>query len=403
MSNEQHWILTDVDSGVWIESLELSGPELGLPSDSGVKITKQRLRGGLSDGVDIVTIDNGILSFAVLPTRGMGLWRGQFADKMLGWKSPVRGPVHPKFVNLEARGGLGWLQGFDECIVRCGLESNGAPCTDVLPNNMGVPTPVELGLHGRIANLPAHFVEVRVVPGGAGEPAEICLLGVVDEAMLFCPQFRLTTEYRTRLGSDTIHIIDRVENLGATTTEMELLYHCNFGSPVIDAGARLVLPSAATLPRDARAVESIDSWDRYLAPTPGYVEQCYWHVPLGDDAGDSVAMLVNAAGDFGVAMRYNIKQLPCFTQWKNSGAESDGYVTGLEPGTNYPNGRGFERRQGRVVKMSPGQEYRVDLALQVCADRHAVTGVEQEIAAIQGHREHNVHRLPQPKFSDLEG
>ena len=48
----------------------------------------------------------------------------------LGWKSPVHGPVHPNFVPLNEPSGLGWLDGFDELFVRCGLESNGAPDFD---------------------------------------------------------------------------------------------------------------------------------------------------------------------------------------------------------------------------------------------------------------------------------
>ena len=70
----------------------------------------------------------------VLPTRGMGIWRvtaaGRSGTADVGWKSPVRGPVHPAFVDLGEPSGLGWLDGFDEFFVRCGLESNGAPDFD---------------------------------------------------------------------------------------------------------------------------------------------------------------------------------------------------------------------------------------------------------------------------------
>ena len=40
------------------------------------------------------------------------------------------GPVHPKFVDLSVRGGLGWLTGFDEWLCRCGLAWNGPPGDD---------------------------------------------------------------------------------------------------------------------------------------------------------------------------------------------------------------------------------------------------------------------------------
>ena len=91
----------------------------------------------------------------VIPTRGMGIWKAIVGDETLGWRSPVRGPVHPQFVPLFDPSGLGWLEGFDELLVRCGLESNGAPEFDQQGRLL-------YPLHGRIANRPAHHVEVTV-------------------------------------------------------------------------------------------------------------------------------------------------------------------------------------------------------------------------------------------------
>ena len=138
MSHAMNWVLTDVEARVWVDSFSLLAGDVGL--GSGWSIRKQTLRGGLSDGVDLIEIDNGQLSISLLPTRGMGIWRASYHGLPIGWKSPARGPVHPQYVNLQERGGLGWLAGFDEAIVRCGLDNTGAPGTDIVPNNMGVPS-----------------------------------------------------------------------------------------------------------------------------------------------------------------------------------------------------------------------------------------------------------------------
>lgn len=398
MAEKQRWVLTDVDKRVWIETLDLKAGDLGIRGASSASIRKHTLHGGLSDGVDVVEVNNGALAFTVVPTRGMGLWRGEYKGDTVGWQSPVRGPVNPEFVHSNERGGLGWLGGFDECIVRCGLESNGGPGTDVVPNNMGDPTEMTLNLHGRIANIPAHYVAVEVV---RGNPPELRITGVVDEAMLFCPQFRLATTISTKIGSNAFTISDEIINLKSTESEMEILYHCNFGRPFMDKGARLVVPASETAPRSAYSAEDVDGWDRYRGPTPGYVEQCFWHVPIGDAKGNTVALLRNAAGSKGVAVRFNAKQLPCFTQWKNTGAESDGYVTGLEPAANYPNPRVFERKKGRVMKMAPGETYRIDLTVEVCGDASSVKKLEKEIGALQGKTPHVLHRGPQEKYSML--
>lgn len=395
MRGAQTWVLTDVERGLWTEALEIDrrvAPEL----PEGVFIRKRTLRGGLGDGVDAVEVHNGAFAFTILPTRGMGLWRGSYHGHAVGWQAPVRGPVHPKFVQTCDRGGLGWLAGFDECIVRCGLESNGAPCDDVLPGNTGAPTRIRLNLHGRIANLPAHRVEIQVVPG---TPPELVVTGVVDETMLFFPKLRLTTRISTRPGANAVTIADCITNLGATPQEMELLYHCNFGPPFLEPGATLVLAAAQTAPRDAEATRGLPQWPAYAAPTAGRIEQCFWHEPLGDAAGQSVAMLRNAAGTLGAALRFNVRELPCFTQWKNEGALADGYVTGLEPGTNYPNPRPFERSQGRVVTLAPGAEHTATVTLEIHDTAAGVKGVEGEIAAIQGGRPHVVHDAPRGEWS----
>ena len=50
------------------------------------------------------------------------------AGKMrLGWDSPVSEVVNPAFIELNGRGGLGWLKGFNELVTRCGYEWVGHP------------------------------------------------------------------------------------------------------------------------------------------------------------------------------------------------------------------------------------------------------------------------------------
>ena len=122
MAEMKSWVLTDTAQGKWEESLELGSADIGAP-DAGVR--KRVLRGGLSDGVEVVEVDNGEMSFTILATRGMGIWKGRYHGLDIGWQAPVPGPVHPSLVDLQDRGGLGWLTGCDEAIVRCGLDVDG--------------------------------------------------------------------------------------------------------------------------------------------------------------------------------------------------------------------------------------------------------------------------------------
>jgi hypothetical protein len=393
------WTLTDVERDVWQEKFSISSADLKLPPEVTWSISKRTLRGGLCDGVDLIELHNAALALSIVPTRGMGIWKGNYRGLALGWDAPVRGPVHPKFVNPLDRGGIGWLQGFDEWIVRCGLDSNGAPGEDVVLDNNGNPMKVNLLLHGKIANLPAHFVEIEAQ---TEPPYEIAVTGRVEESALFCPQLELRTRISTRPGSNRLTIADEVVNLKSTESELELLYHCNFGPPFLDPGARLVAPAREVSPRDPRAVEGIGHFDTYLGPTAGYVEQVYWY-DLAADARthQTLAALRNSTGDRAAVLRYDKRQLPCFTQWKNTGALQDGYVTGLEPGTNFPNPRRFERERGRVLKIEPGKSYRCLLDVEICSTSDQVAAVERQIAALSASVQPTIHPKPHPRYSPV--
>lgn len=392
MVKTRSWVLTDVARNVWERTVFLGHDELGVPDCT---VTKRTIHGGLADGVDVIDVNNGRLSFSVLPTRGMGIWRGDYEGVRLGWDSPVQGPVHPKFINLHDRGGLGWLYGFDEWIVRCGIDSNGSPGEDVVLDNNGNEATVVLTLHGKIANLPAHHVEIRSEP----ETGTVSVVGHVDESALFCPGLRMKTVISTRPMSNRLGINDEFINLKATPVELEILYHCNFGGPFLEKGSRLLAPIVEAAPRDPRAAAGVKEIDSYLGPTPGYIEQVYFYELAAADAGRTVVALQNAAGDRAAALRFDTRQLPCFTQWKNTVAATDGYVTGLEPGTNYPNLKTVERAHGRVIRLDPGASHRsaLDVDVEIGADR--VRAIRDEITALQARRAPVIHPAPVRKFS----
>jgi len=385
--------LTDVDAGTWVDEFRMTaadGPELAGSTDW--SISKRTLRGGPSDGVDLVELDNGCLSMTIVPTRGMGIWHAQRGDVRLGWDSPVTRPVHPSLVNAVDRGGVGWLTGFNELVCRCGLASHGAPGPDVLANNEGTPVETPLTLHGRIANIPAHFVELGVSTDG---PGRLFVTGMVDETMLFGPCLRLTTTISTLAGSNRLVIDDEITNLAGTAAEFELLYHTNLGPPILEEGSRLIAPHRRVTPRDARAASDIGSFDRFSGPLAGYVEQCYFLELVGDEDGRTSLLLQNAAGNAGVTLEFELAELPCFTLWKNTQATADGYVTGLEPGTDLPNPRSFERAAGRLKRLEPGESWRTTLELAALDGAEEVSAAAERVAAIAGNLTPRVDAEPQ--------
>ncbi len=381
------------EKNIRIETAELSGRKL-TPKAPAWTIRKLTLHGGKQEGVDVIVVNNGKLEFTVVPTRGMGLLEAKLGDVRLGWNSPVKEVVHPRHINLMSRGGLGWLEGFNEWMVRCGLESNGGPGPDEFINNVGDKATMDLTLHGKIANIPASEVEVIV---NREPPYAITIRGVVDERMFYGPKLELVTEISTDPGSGSIQLKDTITNRGDAPQEFELLYHANYGRPLLEEGATFLAPVSRVTPINAHAAKSVNDWARYAGPTPGFVEQVYCLTPIADAEGRTLIALQNKAGDRAVSMAYSVKELPYLTQWKNTAAEGEGYVTGLEPGVNFPNPRRIERKLGRVPKLAPGESHTAAIDFAIHTDADAIKALAHRIAKLQGETKPTIDSEPEKK------
>ena len=358
-------------------------------------VRKYRYYGGKQEQVYIVWIDNGKLQISVIATRGMGILSVLMDGKrVLGWDSPVKDLVHPSLVNLSSRGGLGWLEGFNEWLCRCGMEWNGQPGTDRFINNEGEETTMELTLHGRIANLPAQ--EVFLI-AERDPPYRLTLRGIVHERMVHGPKLELTTELSIEPGARTFRLSDAVTNRGGQRQEFQMLYHTNFGPPLLEEGARFLAPVEVVTPFNDHAARDVKQYDQYSGPKPGSVEQVYSIQPLVDRTGQTLVMIRNKAADSAASLRFNTHELPYLTLWKNMAAQEDGYVTGIEPGTNYPNNRRIERKHGRVPTLSPGESHFMTIDFAIHAGTAEVEHVAQEISRIQGDRRPLLNEKPEKK------
>ncbi|MDA0837366.1 MAG: aldose 1-epimerase family protein [Planctomycetota bacterium] len=363
--NEKTWKLTDQD----------------VPTSGKWSVTKKTLKGGRSEGVDLVTVDNGELSIVVIPTRGMSVFDVKSGDVRLGWDSPTTDIVHPQYVNLQSRGGLGWLEGFNEWLVRCGLEFAGHPGKDEFINNTGDKASMDLTLHGKIGNIPASEVEVIV---DLIAPYRIRVRGVLYEKFFYGPKLKMVAEISTIPGSNSFQINDVITNLGAFDQEMQMIYHGNYGSPLLEKGARVIVAAKSVAPMNEHAAKAVDKHETFEGPTKGFIEEVYLYEPISDSEGKSMVMIHNAAADRSSTITWSTKELPYLTVWKNTAAAADGYVSGLEPGTGYPFNRRVERKFGRVPKLKSGESIKFGLEYGIQNGEAKVKDAVARVKAIQG-------------------
>lgn len=382
-------VLSDTASNTHLEDFHTSAAETGL--GEGWSVRRETLRGGKQESVDRIVIDTGVIRAEVLPTRGMSIHHLRVAGQRIGWDSPSEEIVHPALIDLESRGGLGWLEGFNEWMVRCGLEFAGHPGEDVLVDNTGAESRMDLTLHGRIGNLPASRVELSI---DEQPPHRIRLRGTVFERTFYGPKLRLDTELSMVPGERTWRLTDTVTNVGGAPQEFQIIYHGNYGPPLLGEGSRLVAAARTVAPMNGNARDAIEGWSRYLGPTPGFSEEVYLIEPHADEAGRTSVLLVAPGGEVGTTVSWILEELPYFTQWKNTAALEDGYVTGLEPGTGFPFNRRVEREAGRVPVLAPGtsRTFTLDYAVQLGATE--VEEAEDAIRTIQAGREPVILDVP---------
>lgn len=378
------WTLIDVEQARYVEEWDYDGKAHGWPD---LTISMRRLRGGMADGVEQIVVTDGDFSWTVLPSRGMSVHHAQLDDWRIGWQSPVKGPIHPAYVPLNEPSGLGWLSGFDELFVRCGLESNGAPDFDE-KNRLTHP------LHGRIGNLPARKVSVAIDP----HEGTVSLTGVILETRFHFYKLELSATITARKGKAGLVFNDVIRNLSASPSEAQMLYHINFGSPLLDAGAQFIAPVKQVVPRNAHAATGLDNWDRYSAPMPGIEEQVYFLELISGADGKTVSMLKDAHATRAAVIRHATETLPCYSLWKNPTSLEDGYVTGLEPGTNFPNPRSFEGEKGRVIKLAAGGQATLQVTLDFLQTTEAIEKVEREVAQLQSGTNVQIHAEPVPDW-----
>ena len=349
---------------------------------AGIRLRHGPAGEGLSSGMDVLDIETDCFQARLLPGRGMGLHRVKSGKLVLGWKSPVRGPVNPAYIRLEEEGGTGWLRGFDEWLVRCGLFSHGAPSVDEVETPLGGKREILLPLHGRIANTPAQGLDFEET-----EDKRLKISGTVHETVVFGACLRLRSSLYVKRNSRVFTIVDEVTNVGGRRTEFELLYHLNFGPPILEKGAQLRAPFKWIHARDAVAAKGLERMSHFDGPTPGIHEQAFFTALNSREDGSTDLVLHNAAGDLGCRVSFNVKQLPCFTLWKYLASEEEGYVTGLEPSIGYPNPKPFERSKGRVPVLEPGESRTAQLEFELLESAAHVAQACERVDALEGEPE----------------
>ena len=283
----------------------------------------------------------GGLAFEVLAERGLDFGAAWFRGQPVAWRSPL------------GTAGLGptpadWLGRFGGgLVVTCGLDNIGSP--------QG-----RYGQHGSHHATRAYDVAITRTRDH-GTPG-IRINGTVDSVEVFGRRIRVYREITARADDPAIHISDTVVNEGAWEASAALLYHLNFGAPLVLPGTRILIRSATR----ERWKEGDFGQDPTTFPEPiDRLDEAVWkYSNLEAVDGVATAEVVSPEG-MTATVCWSAAELPFLYEWVLPARDS--WALGIEP-ANAPLW-GFarnEEHQGAPV-LQAGERHRTELTIRLSA------------------------------------
>ena len=311
------------------------------------------LSDGNGRGMRVVDVNTGGgFSFTVLPDRGLDIAQCCYLGVPLAFVSKT-GLVSP---HLYEHGGTGFLRSFTAgLLTTCGYTYMGSA---------GMDAGEALGLHGRATALIADDLCVRREWEGDDYVLEVS--GKLRQSAVFAENIELSRRIIARAGERKLIIEDTFENNGFNTQPFMLLYHINFGFPVVSPDSLLLTSGSDVLPQNDHAATGLLEYARFGEPIHDYRERVFYHRMRETTDGTVWACICNKKLDLGAYVRYDPSELPYLIQWKQMG-EGD-YVCGLEPGNAYPEGRAAARQKGQLRAIEPGEIKRLRLEIGVAGE-----------------------------------
>ncbi len=317
------------------------------------------LNDGPDRGVRAFELRNGRnLELTMLADRGLDVASLRYRGINVGLNNKVG--LRSPYLYVED-GGSGFLKQFHGGMMStCGITYAGAA---------GVDEGKPLGLHGPLNNTPASQANAWV--DYEGDERVLKVGGLVHEAEVFGTDMVMRRDFTVESERDVLRIHDTVTNQSFETQPVMLIYHINFGYPMLDAGAKCYFSAGAIAARTEFAEQGMANYFEMEEPGCGRDEQCYYHTQWPED-GEAFAMLHNEKLGVAAIVRFDAKVLPLMCQWKCMRASE--YALGLEPTTSGVVNRSEARALGNLTYLEAGESREYNISIELTDDPARIAG-----------------------------
>ena len=294
--------------------------------DQIASIREYQLLRGRGEQIQVAEFYNAAgLRFTVIPDRCMDLFDLSYKGVNLSFQSK-NGLVAPQ-ANSAAKGEFTeqWSGGM---LVTCGLDNVGGYCEQggIFP------------AHGRISSVPAknfgtacYWEEEKYILRAQGE---------THQTRLYGRHLSINRTIETELNSKSLKIHDVLTNYDAKDEPYMLLYHINFGYPLLQEDTCVEFSRTDVQPMNDLSKD----WNHMMKPEDGRGQEMFFHTNMGERA---VGIVYNNRLELGAYVAFDTENLPNLMQWKMM--KSHDYVLALEPCNTYGMNRQKAGEEGKLA------------------------------------------------------
>ncbi|HJM65680.1 MAG TPA: DUF4432 family protein [Roseibacillus sp.] len=231
----------------------------------------------------------------------------------------------------------------------------------------------DVPLHGHHSNTPAS-IDAVVNPDPSRGRFDMSISMTIRDTRMFGPNIEVRRTISAVLGGRSIQFADEVINRGDEPCSHGMLYHLNFGYPLLDEGARLILGGRVCqrfgLAEELTGADQIECFKVVPAPSQdhrGTAESILIVEPSVAEPEPCRVGLINEFRGIGVEVAYPLPQLPRLGGMLHCGPRGS-YMAALEPFSGSIVGKAADPHPESNRQLAPGASQKYDLRITVHTD-----------------------------------
>lgn len=277
---------------------------------------------GKETGLKVIELNNGSLRVLLNESKALDIMQVWYKGVNMSFVSKNGFTVRELAFAKRFEGGMLYTCGLDAVGDRPGLEP-----------------------HGSLHNTPARVIRL------SQDDDTLQVEALIEHTSLFGANLQFHRTVTLFVNDNKLLLQDTLVNAGTKPEDYCILYHVNFGYPMLDEGVEIVADVNSVTPVGDHAAANMHNRTVFRAPMDNEEECCYFL----DNNTDYVSLLNRKLGNK-VTLSYSRDTLPALVQW-NAPASQD-YALGIEPSTCYL------ADQFEYMQIMPGKEVPFYIQLQ---------------------------------------